>query len=400
MLMLPTNHREDLCRLLNEGIQYSIVKGTYLVVKDIPYLNNKEELKTGTLIVKLDESGGSIISPLDHTAYWAGEQPCNMDGSFLAGLVNGPNRNSIGNGIVHDFLLSSKPTTNGGKYESYYSKVKHYINMISNPARGKFPIECARIASVPVDYQEEELPFIYADTNASRANISGISECMENQKLAIVGLGGTGMYLLDMLSKCPVEEIHLFDDDIFNNHNAFRAPGAASLDMLRNRPTKVQYAAEIYGHLKRKIVPHCVKITPENICLLDDMSFIFICVDSSEVRNMIANYLSDKGKSFIDSGLGLELVNGHIVGQVRVTSAINGHYDHLKDALSSQGENDDPYASNIQIAELNSLAAVLSVIRWKKFLEFYADTSSSNELNFIYCVDTNNIIKSDKYEDQ
>lgn len=398
--MLPTDHNEDLTRLRNEGIRYSIVKGTFLVVIDIPYLNSKVELKSGTLIVKLDMSGGSLISPIDHTAFWAGEHPCNMDGSYLVGLVSGPNRNSIGDGIVHDFFLSSKPITNGGKYESYYAKVKHYINMISNPARGKYPLECARIASGPVACQGGELPFVYADTNASRANITGISESMEHQKLAIVGLGGTGMYLLDLLSKCPVEEIHLFDDDIFNNHNAFRAPGAASLDVLRSRPTKVRYAADIYGQMKRNVIPHCEKITPENICLLDDMSFIFICVDSSDVRNMIANYLIDRGKSFIDSGLGLEIVNGHIVGQVRVTSAINGHYDHLQDALSSQGENEGPYASNIQIAELNSLAAVLSVIRWKKLLEVYADTSSSDELNFVYCVDTNNIIKPDKHEDQ
>lgn len=398
--MLPTDHNEDLTRLRNEGIQYSIVKGTFLVVKDIPYLNSKVELKSGTLIVKLDMSGGSLISPIDHTAFWAGEHPCNMDGSYLVGLVSGPNRNSIGDGIVHDFFLSSKPITNGGKYESYSAKVKHYINMISNPARGKYPLECARIASGPVACQGGELPFVYADTNASRANITGISESMEHQKLAIVGLGGTGMYLLDLLSKCPVEEIHLFDDDIFNNHNAFRAPGAASLDVLRSRPAKVRYAADIYGQMKRNVIPHCEKITPENICLLDDMSFIFICVDSSDVRNMIANYLIDRGKSFIDSGLGLEIVNGHIVGQVRVTSAINGHYDHLQDALSSQGENEGPYASNIQIAELNSLAAVLSVIRWKKLLEVYADTSSSDELNFVYCVDTNNIIKPDKHEDQ
>ena len=33
----------------------------------------------------------------------------------------------------------------------------------------------------------------------------------------------------------------------------------------------------------------------------------------------------------------------------------------------------DLYATDIQIAELNSLAAVFSVIRWKKMLGFYVD---------------------------
>ena len=32
-------------------------------------------------------------------------------------------------------------------------------------------------------------------------------------KVAVIGLGGTGSYLLDALAKCPVAEIHLYDDD-------------------------------------------------------------------------------------------------------------------------------------------------------------------------------------------
>jgi hypothetical protein len=31
---------------------------------------------------------------------------------------------------------------------------------------------------------------------------------------------------LDFVAKTPVEEIHLFDSDVFLQHNAFRAPGA------------------------------------------------------------------------------------------------------------------------------------------------------------------------------
>lgn len=270
--------------------------------------------------------------------------------------------------------------------------------MISAPAKAIYPIGCVRVKSTPI-LPSEDLPFVYADTNASRANITGVSECMEHQKLAIVGLGGTGMYLLDLLAKCPVEEIHLFDDDIFDNHNAFRAPGAASLSVLNQQPTKVQYASAIYGNMKRGIIPHCQKIMPENISELDDMDFVFICVDSSDVRNMIANYLADHDKSFIDSGLGLESVNGHIAGQVRVTTAISGHYEHLGEDLSSKGDGNEPYATNIQIAELNSIAAAYSVIRWKQLLGFYGDTSSSKDWSFVYCVSSNNIIGHRKYED-
>jgi tRNA A37 threonylcarbamoyladenosine dehydratase len=45
-------------------------------------------------------------------------------------------------------------------------------------------------------------------------------------------MGGTGSYILDLVAKTAVMEIHLFDGDDFNQHNAFRAPGAASLEDL------------------------------------------------------------------------------------------------------------------------------------------------------------------------
>ena len=397
--MQQINLDEELSMLSNEGVQCSLVKGTLLVVKDVPYIDKETKLGFGALILKLDTAGTSFIPPREHTAYWIGEQPCNSDGTVISGLVNGPNHTSFGDGMVSSYFLSRKPVENGGRYSSYYEKVMQHINMISAPARAMFPTECSRDKTVLIK-QSIDLPFEYGDTNASRANISGISECMEHQKLAIVGLGGTGIYLLDFLSKCPVDEIHLFDDDVFNNHNAFRAPGAASMEILNQQPLKVQYATDIYGHMKHGIIPHGTKITPENISMLDGMDFVFICVDSCSVRTMIANYLADHGKAFVDSGLGLEQVNGHITGQVRVTSAVNDHYDHLKYALSSSGDEDDPYASNIQIAELNCMAAILSVIRWKKLLGFYGDTSVQDDWNFSYCVHSNNLIKNSKYEDQ
>lgn len=390
--MLLISHSEDLLRLRDGGVEYSLVKGTLLVVRNVPYLNHEAMLNYGTLIVPLSISGTSLQPPADHTAHWKGEQPCYSDGSFIPGLVSCPERRDFGEGIVSDFFLSRKPIENNGRYLSYYDKVTQHLAMISTPAREQYPDECRK--KVFVVPQGEDLPFIYGDTNASRSRITGISERLEGQSVAIIGLGGTGMYLLDFLAKCPVAEIHLFDDDVYSNHNAFRAPGAASLDILNQHLPKVQYAADLYGKMKRRVIPHKERIGPENISNLDLMDFVFICVDSNDARNLIAKYLADHEKPFVDSGLGLDIVNGRIVGQVRVTTAFPGHYDHLRDAFGVLGKDNDPYASNIQIAELNALAAIESVIRWKKFLEFYGDSSSIKDLNCVYCIQTNTIIKT------
>ena len=72
--------------------------------------------------------------------------------------------------------------------------------------------------------------FRYADTASVRCEIVTTSARLKLKKVAIVGLGGTGAYLLDQVAKTPVWEIHLFDGDTFRQHNAFRSPGAATME--------------------------------------------------------------------------------------------------------------------------------------------------------------------------
>ena len=47
------------------------------------------------------------------------------------------------------------------------------------------------------------------------------------------------------------------------------------------------------------------------------------------------------------------------------------------------------YASNIQIAELNAMAAIYSIIKWKKMLGFYCDTKQ--EVRSVYSINDNDI---------
>ena len=389
--MRPIDRSEDLIRLQNDGVVFSIVGDNLLVVPGVPYLNPAANLKSGTLVMPLETSGERVLPPRDHTADWAGEHPSNIDGTPIHGLVNSPALKQFGQGLRTDFFLSCKPVVNNGKYKDFYEKVTMYLHMISAPALAKYPEECKKMER-PVLIESANSPFVYGDTNAARAYITGISERLVGWKVAIIGLGGTGSYLLDALSKCPVSEVHLYDDDTFDTHNAFRAPGAASVGKLNERPTKVQYFSEIYGNMHKGIIAHPVRVTRENLAELKEMDFIFLCVDSGSVRAEIANYLADHNKSFIDSGLGFTVSEqGKIVGQIRVTTGFPEHYDHLKDSFGCQSGEDDLYASNIQVAELNAMAAELMILRWKRMLGFYGDMTSVNDANFIFTVQENTV---------
>ncbi len=86
---------------------------------------------------------------------------------------------------------------------------------------------------------------------------------ISREKVAIVGLGGTGGYLLDYLAKMPVDEIHLFDGDVFSQHNAFRAPGTASKEELDKSPSKVSYFYNQYSKMHKHIIVMNVKLMME-----------------------------------------------------------------------------------------------------------------------------------------
>jgi hypothetical protein len=146
--------------------------------------------------------------------------------------------------------------------------------------------------------------------------------------------------------------------------------------------------------MHKGIIPHKVRVTDENISDLADMDFVFISVDSAAARTTIANHLIDMGKPFIDSGLGIEISQDRIIGQIRVTTGMHGYYEHLKDAFGSCEIDDNLYRSNIQVAELNALAAMLSIIKWKRIVEFYGDTTCAGDLNIAYSVADNAIIHS------
>ena len=51
----------------------------------------------------------------------------------------------------------------------------------------------------------------FQDTLTSRAEITDLSAKFKDDVVAVIGLGGTGAYVLDFLVKTPVKEIRAFD---------------------------------------------------------------------------------------------------------------------------------------------------------------------------------------------
>lgn len=237
--------------------------------------------------------------------------------------------------------------------------------------------------------------FKYTDTNSSRANIEYLNRKFAEQRVAIIGMGGTGSYILDLVSKTPVKEIHIYDGDNFELHNAFRAPGA--IDGIRlddpNPLKKVDYYFEIYSLMHGGIIRHCSYVTSENLSDFAEFDFVFVSVDNNKTRSMIISGLLDLGVSVIDTGLGVNNLGDKLVGTVRVTVSTSAKNDHLSVRIGSHELDQNEYATNIQIADLNCINAALAVIKWKKLCGFYQDLKE--EHNLLYFINTNKLMNED-----
>jgi hypothetical protein len=147
--------------------------------------------------------------------------------------------------------------------------------------------------------------------------------------------------------------------------------------------------------MHRAIFAHPVAIDASNLALVDNVTFAFISMDPGESKRLIVERLESRGVSFIDIGMGLELTNGSLGGILRVTSSTPEKRDHVHNGrISFADAGDDAiYASNIQVADLNALNAVLAVIKWKKIRGFYRDLE--REHHCTYTTDGNMLLNGD-----
>lgn len=380
----------DLKRLRDDGYDIEVTSG-YLLVKDVPYVSPKKEVKRGTLVSELTLAGDITTTPNTHVAYFAGEHPCNQDGTLIAKIVHNSARRALDQNLVVDHTFSAKPVSGG--YRDYYEKVATYVAIISAPAQTIDPGATAQ--TFPVIVAEEEASvFNYFDSATSRSEIGLATRKLELDRIAIVGLGGTGSYVLDLVAKSPVKEIHLFDRDSFLQHNAFRSPGAPSIEELRPHPKKVLYLKGLHSRMRRGIVAHEYHIETSNVIELRGMAFVFLCMDASQTKKAIVHHLEEYGVSFIDVGMGVDLVEDSLHGVLRVTASTPQQRDHFRKrvSLADAGLNDD-YDRNIQVADLNALNAALAVIKWKKLCGFYVDLE--HEHHCTYTIDGNMLTNED-----
>ncbi len=362
------NHNEDLQRLVEKGYAVSF-DSSYLVVRDVPYLDQASNLQIGAIVSKLVFTDQDHVAQEDHQIFFCGEHPHQLDGTQIRNLGGGVVTLALSSpDLVVQRTFSNKPLS--GRFRDLFEKIESYITILSGPA---IELHGANPLTFRTNDQVPDSVFKLSDTLTSRAELGDLALKFKDEIVAIIGLGGTGSYLLDFLAKTPVKEIRAFDLDSFHIHNAFRSPGKMELNEFQK--SKADVYKERYENFRHGINIKAKYIQADSTHELEGVTFAFVCVDQGAPRAEICGLLINMGIPFIDVGMGLSRENGLIGGMLRTTYFQAGSTPEvLKNGMIPLTDTpDDVYQTNIQIAELNALNACFAIIKYKQIKGFYVD---------------------------
>src|SRR5436305_566256 len=103
------NRNWGLSQLRAEGYDVEVKLPAHLLVKDVPYVNAKKEVKRGILVFELGEVAGDVlVPPKTHVAFFVGECPCDAGGFPIPGVS--PVNQVVDKELTLNYQISRKPS--------------------------------------------------------------------------------------------------------------------------------------------------------------------------------------------------------------------------------------------------------------------------------------------------
>ncbi len=233
-------------------------------------------------------------------------------------------------------------------------------------------------------------PFKIPYTFEARSDIGPVQDRIRDTRIAIIGLGGTGSYILDLMVKTPVTEIHVLDSDDLDWHNFMRAPGAPTAEEIesqRGKPFgKVDYHHAKYSPLREGIYAHNIRVDGPaqfaEFLSAHPIDFAFVCIDQlpdsdSPRQDAVYSALSEARIPFIDSGVSITIDGTAIRGAVTTSFYSEGSLEWQDAIPNARVQGDLPGYRNVQLPEVNALAASFAVMEWRRRTKQYVSESSS-----------------------
>lgn len=384
MFQKLVSRNKDLEDSLLKGFAIAIDDKGYLVVRDIPYLGSNLDLQWGAFVVELVFVDDVLVKQKDHQVFFAGAIPHGLDGKPVPGLAGGPTSpgqiglSDASKDVVVERSFSAKPKPKDA-YDNFFHKIETYVSLIAGPAMHKFKVHPYSRRAIQ-EITPADSVFHFHDTLTSLYGISDLSTKLVNDVVAVIGVGGTGSYLIDFLAKTPVREIRIFDLDSFYVHNAFRAPGR--LENAELGKNKAEMYAARYENFRKGVIAKPKFVDADSAEDFSGVTFAFVSVDKGSSRSGIFEVLISLQIPFIDVGMGLSRRHGALDGMLRTTYFPPHDAKRMRDLgiVELVDDAEDEYRRNVQISELNALNAAFAVIRFKQLRGFFREQEAGNHL--------------------
>ena len=247
-----------------------------------------------------------------------------------------------------------------------------------------------------IDVWDQLLHYVYVISEegaVDRIRMKEWREKLKNETVGIVGLGGTGSYILDLVSKSGIEKIFVWDGDTLGERNTRRGVGATKRWRDKLGEYKAQVLSEEYSDDSCEINFFCHDFTDGETEMLRNVTFLFIAVDRSESRNEVRIAANAAKVPYIDVGLGFCIDQGKVTGGCQSVLSDGQELqdcDLINDGCVAGGE--QAYRM-VHLSEMHALNAALAVMMWRRFRGQYRNTG--DVLNR-YDADWNTLLKEQR----
>ena len=212
-------------------------------------------------------------------------------------------------------------------------------------------------------------------------------DLVRTERVAVVGLGGVGAWIADLVVKADVAEVHGWDADEIEAKNVIRMPGAVDSDWI-GKP-KAEWFEETYQQIHRQVHGHPKHVderTAADMC--SNATFGFVAVDNDEGREIACAAMAAAGIPFIDVGISLSRRDGQVSASIRATTAWP-HDDAWRKAIPKVDKAGQETYGKLELPDVAAIAAGLAVQSWRKVRGQTAQESASECM--VYRTDTDTI---------